>query len=1304
MISRAAFAASWNHIRIVASSAVYPFATVAAEQSDKTTRDKTLKIESTGSSGGRAHGHDQRLPSDQEVREDCNMNSNVKGLWKHVVKLTALALIAGLVLVGCNGDDDNNGDGNGNGANVAFNVAVVDGLVTGGMVYVLRAADFNTILNDDAADLAALAIGEGAPANGLATIDIPEGDVTFPLAFIFDSDGANDGDANVLDMFTIVFATPGADERIVMTPQASVVVSIALALAGGDATAVSAQDAADASDQLPQVLRSGLDVSFLDGVAPADADLTVIVASAEAVAAVFFAVIVDLSLDGARDAFLTCGADIANDGVLDGVTAQGVDFGVDPLQAAQVVFASDLENGGDFRNPTQSPEDIVQIAGGLNLAFLTRNAANHWDMMSFWPLGDNPTHLVGCIETGRALISEADGRYNPSVQTIAITGDNKGEVRTVLRGMDRCDGIRTTPWGTILATEETGDGSAYEILDPLAVTDVFIEDRGAAGEVADIREASGAAHDGSQVVKRVELPTMAWEGLLITEQGVVIAGDELRPGTAADDVDGGALFKFIPASLRTPGAAPIDTLAASPLVAGNSYAFQASCRDDRQQFGQGCEIGNGVWVPVNADTARASANDAGATGFYRPEDLHADPTFTPPEGSPNAIRFCVANTGNRGASNYAEVICSIDLDPATVAEGGEPILTTTINRLLEGDSQFNAHDNLAFNPLDGNLYVIEDSGPGDIFACLPDGADRDIKSDGCVRFLRHLDPSAEPTGFLFHPNGLTAYVCIQHSGDNHMPLADNFVTDDLIEITNFFVAGGRDFGDETQTALENDAQSLFGFGAPVAQTSAGDAVRMPTNTEGDLIEVAGGLTATFLTRDAANHLDMMSFWPLGDNPTHLIGCIETGRAQIGDGDERFNPSVQRISLTDGSVETILRGMDRCDGIRTTPWGTVLATEETGDGSAYEILSPMTVTDFFIADRGAAGEVADIREANGAAHDGSQVVKRPALPTMAWEGLAVLDSGVIYAGDELRPGSYEADPGVNGTRPINDTDGGAIFKFIPADPRPDGGLITALNQSPLANGATYAFQASCRDDRPQFGQGCEIGNGVWVPVDADTARASANAAGATGYYRPEDLHLDPTYSGDGVRFCFANTGNTGAGNHSEVICAVDSDPLSVVDAENNPALTTVFNRFVEGDGDFAAADNLAFQPHSGILYVIEDRGPGDVWACLPDGADRDIKTDGCVRIMSLTDGSTEPTGFLFHPNGQVAYVASQHSNDDNMPLVDNFVTDDLFVITGFANPVNLPGSDFGASREAILQTGADAEALFGFGAPLPQQAD
>ena len=107
-----------------------------------------------------------------------------------------------------------------------------------------------------------------------------------------------------------------------------------------------------------------------------------------------------------------------------------------------------------------------------------------------------------------------------------------------------------------------------------------------------------------------------------------------------------------------------------------------------------------------------------------------------------------------------------------------------------------------------------------------------------------------------------------------------------------------------------------------------------------------------------------------------------------------------------------------------------------------------------------------------------------------------------------------------------------------------------------------------------------------------------------------------------------------------------------------------NRFIEGDTDFNSFDNLAFQPGTGNLYVIEDHPNGDIFACLQDGGDRDIKSDGCVKILSVKDSSAEPTGFIFSPDGRSAFVSVQHSNDVNMAKVDDYGTDDLIVVTGF----------------------------------------
>lgn len=453
----------------------------------------------------------------------------------------------------------------------------------------------------------------------------------------------------------------------------------------------------------------------------------------------------------------------------------------------------------------------------------------------------------------------------------------------------------------------------------------------------------------------------------------------------------------------------------------------------------------------------------------------------------------------------------------------------------------------------------------------------------------------------------------------------------------------EDFGMGVDAMLAEKSAALFGIAKPLAASAAEspeEGYRTPASVAADSVALAEGLTAEFVTRDAADKLDMMAFFP-AEAPTHLIGCVEGDMEEIAPG--KLNPGVQRISLADGKVETIVRGTSSCDGIRTTPWGTVLFTEEDDAGGAYEMMDPLGMAEVVITDR-----------ATGKTSDETKVIRRMALPTMAWEGIAVLPNGVVYAGDELRPGT--ANP---------NADGGAMFKFVPATAFA-GGAITSLDQSPLAAGKTYAMQVSCVKDKVQFGQGCEIGNASWIEVDPTKARADADAKGATGYYRPEDLHQDVAFAGEGVRFCFTNTGNEGGRNYGEVICVTDAAPMDVpvADAEGKIAMTTVASRFIEGDADLNSVDNLDFQPGTGNLYVIEDHANGDIWACLPDGADRDVKTDGCIKMLSVKDSSAEPTGFIFAADGLSAYVSIQHSDDTGMAKVDDYGTDDLIRITGF----------------------------------------
>ena len=84
------------------------------------------------------------------------------------------------------------------------------------------------------------------------------------------------------------------------------------------------------------------------------------------------------------------------------------------------------------------------------------------------------------------------------------------------------------------------------------------------------------------------------------------------------------------------------------------------------------------------------------------------------------------------------------------------------------------------------------------------------------------------------------------------------------------------------------------------------------------------------------------------------------------------------------------------------------------------------------------------------------------------------------------------------------------------------------------------------------------------------------------------------------------------------------------------------------------DNVAYQPGRGNWVFMEDGdGPAaygrnnDIWDCLPDGADDDLLTDGCIRIATLRDlvgdgEGAEWTGGIFDATGKRFFVSVQHN--------------------------------------------------------------
>ncbi len=512
-----------------------------------------------------------------------------------------------------------------------------------------------------------------------------------------------------------------------------------------------------------------------------------------------------------------------------------------------------------------------------------------------------------------------------------------------------------------------------------------------------------------------------------------------------------------------------------------------------------------------------------------------------------------------------------------------------------------------------------------------------------------------------------------------------------------------DFGEFVEALLERQSNRNFGFTQPVEQSSIDDIPRRPDQDVRELLDVARGLKVDIFSREIGHNADQLAFWPDDSEPTHAIVCIETrARAQVGEfpsGAPKLEPSLQRIDLRTRAVETILRGLIACDGVRRTPWQTILATEEDGSlsgdghlGNAFEILDPLATTNITVnrgADRGSFFDSAGLTLTGDAAaapisDGGFGIAIRQALMEMAWEGIHITREGVVIAGDELRPGS-QTSPTVGGP----DSDGGAIFKFVPDVPS-DGSPATTLADSPFSAGRVFAMRVTCQRGNGQFGQGCEKGNAAFVLVDAMSARSDADRGGATGYYRPEDLDVDPNF--EGLRVCFTNTGARSALNFGEVLCIIDTDPMLA----DTPLVSDPFSGslvtdgapvdvqvFLEGDHDLNQPDNIAIDPTSSNIYVIEDNPNGDIFACLADGRDRNTLTDGCVRLLTLRDQTAEPTGFQFTADGDTAFFFIQHSADDGDPIArdnscadpasndpafvrDDYCTDDMIVISGFRN--------------------------------------
>ena len=422
---------------------------------------------------------------------------------------------------------------------------------------------------------------------------------------------------------------------------------------------------------------------------------------------------------------MVCAGSIAG---LAALTTSGASAGDGPMPFAPLA-GSAYDAPYDAASPWQIPAGYrqfdVSTEADLNIYPGTTNpAGNDWNDM-------NTVNETG-RQAGRYLYRthEVRGANNASNGAVSVVDLKTGEAKVLVQraDWDALDGIRWTPWGTILFAEEADDGHLYEI-------------------TLDKNDPTVAV----SVQQRDALGTMAHEGIEVDAKGNVYVIDEFR---------GGAIYKFVPDRR-------------GDLSSGDLFALSVA------DGGTGLDVGQGSWVKLDrtavAANARKAVTDANLAGakistFQRPEDVEAI-------GNVVYIAITESELEERAAGAVLGDgrVVAIDLKTLAVSnfvKGGVNVglERTNVTPKLTG---LKNPDNLAEGP-DGRLWIVEDNANSDIYVAEKD-RNRDGVADEVNLFASLTDTVAEGTGIYFGKDPHTLFVNIQHSVD---------VNDRTVAITN----------------------------------------------------------------------------------------------------------------------------------------------------------------------------------------------------------------------------------------------------------------------------------------------------------------------------------------------------------------------------------------------------------------------------------------------------------------------------------------------------------------------------------------
>lgn len=281
------------------------------------------------------------------------------------------------------------------------------------------------------------------------------------------------------------------------------------------------------------------------------------------------------------------------------------------------------------------------------------------------------------------------------------------------------DGIRWTPWRTILFAEE-------ELEEPVAGTQDF-------GHLYEIILDPNDPMRAIDVKDRPEVGRIRHEGIEVGPDSSVYVVDELN---------GGSIFRFVPKKR-------------GDLSSGQLYALKISGLTDAEQLWDSGNphVGSFDWIALDQSMVTVNANVAAdavhATEYGRPEDMELI----------SQVLYVANTTEDR--------VIAIDLRKRTVSTFVLAGLNVPVEDAGASVTGFNNPDNLAEGP-DGRLWIVEDNVPSDIWVTEED-RDRDGAADGVHLFASMVDSAAEGTGIYFGKDPRTLFVNLQHAAK---PLAD----------------------------------------------------------------------------------------------------------------------------------------------------------------------------------------------------------------------------------------------------------------------------------------------------------------------------------------------------------------------------------------------------------------------------------------------------------------------------------------------------------------------------------------------------